>query len=347
MGIDPKTIDWNSLGFNALETRSMYKAACKTGERWSEGKLVSYGTIALSPASGVLNYGQGVFEGTKAFRTAKDRIVLFRPEMNAQRMAMSTKRLCIPIMNEDFFIDAVEQTVQDNIDYIPPYGKGSLYIRPIVWGTSPALGVRPTEEYTFIVFVSPVGPYFRGGVKPLHLKVSAEYHRAAPKGIGNAKAIGNYSASLFPLTEAKKEGYDEVIYLNAGDERLIEELGSANLFVLQGSELKTPQLCGSILPGVTRDSVITLAREKLGLNVQETDVSLTELLNADEVFCTGTAVNVTPVGKLSHEQQEYTINNGKTGHVTDELRKMLLGIQQEECADSFNWLHPIAKHKPE
>ncbi len=341
MGIDPKTIDWNSLGFNALETRSMYKAACKTGERWSEGKLVSYGTIALSPASGVLNYGQGVFEGTKAFRTAKDRIVLFRPEMNAQRMAMSTKRLCIPIMNEDFFIDAVEQTVQDNIDYIPPYGKGSLYIRPIVWGTSPALGVRPTEEYTFIVFVSPVGPYFRGGVKPLHLKVSAEYHRAAPKGIGNAKAIGNYSASLFPLTEAKKEGYDEVIYLNASDEHLIEELGSANLFVLHGSELKTPQLCSSILPGVTRDSVLTLAREILKIEVQETDVTLDEVLAADEVFCTGTAVVVTPVGKITSGGREHIINDGEMGKITNELRTLLLGIQKEECEDTFNWLYPI------
>ena len=338
MTLDPKKIDWDSLGFDALETKSMFKATCKMGESWSGGELVPYGTIQLSPAAGVLNYGQGVFEGTKAYRTAKDRIIMFRLEMNAQRMAMSTKRLCIPEMNEKFFLAAVEQTILDNIDYVPPYGKGSLYVRPIVWGTSPALGVQPVEEYTFMIFVSPVGPYFKGGVKPLHLKVSDEFHRAAPKGIGNAKAIGNYSASLFPLSEAKKEGFDEVIYLNASDERLIEELGSANLFVFKGNTLKTPKLCGSILPGVTRDSVIKLAREKLGIDVQETDVSLDVVLAADEVFCTGTAVVVNPVGKITYQGQEHSFNNGVTGHVTGEIRKVLLGIQREEYDDTFGWL---------
>lgn len=338
MTLDPKKIDWDSLGFDALETKSMFKATCKTGESWNGGELIPYGMIALSPTAAVLNYGQGVFEGTKAFRTSKGRIIMFRPEMNAQRMVMSTKRLCIPVMNEKFFLSAVEQTVLDNIDYVPPYGKGSLYVRPIVWGTSPALGVRPADEYTFMIFVSPVGPYFKGGVKPLHLKVSDEYHRAAPKGIGDAKAIGNYSASLFPLSEAKKEGFDEVIYLNASDERLIEELGSANLFVLKGNTLKTPKLCGSILPGVTRDSVIKLARGKLGIDVQETDVSLDVVLAADEVFCTGTAVVVNPVGKITYQGQERSFNNGVMGHVTGEIRKMLLGIQREEYDDTFGWL---------
>lgn len=347
MMLDPKTIDWDSLGFAALETKSMFKATCKTGETWSEGKLVPYGTIALSPASSVLNYGQGVFEGTKAFRTVKNRVVLFRPEMNAQRMAMSTKRLCIPEMNAKFFIQAVETTVQDNYEYVPPFGKGSLYIRPIVWGTSPALGVRPAEEYTFMIFVSPVGPYFKGGVKHLHLKISDEYHRAAPKGIGNAKAIGNYSASLFPLTEAKQEGFDEVIYLSANDERYIEEMGSANLFVIKDNIMSTPKLGGSILPGVTRNSVITLAREKLGFDVQETDVSLTDILHADEVFCSGTAVVVTPIGKITNKGQEHVINNSIIGHITGELTKLLLGIQREECVDTFGWLHPIIENKTE
>ena len=210
-----KKIDWDNLGFNVVETRSMYKASCRIGEEWKLGGLIPYGTIELSPAAGVLNYGQGCFEGTKAYRTVKDRVVLFRPEMNAKRMALSTKRLCIPEMNQEFFLNAVKETLKDNIDYVPPYGKGSLYIRPIVWGTSPALGVKPVEVYTFMVFVSPVGPYFKGDIQPLKLKVSNKYHRAAPKGIGNAKAIGNYSASLLPLIEAKNSGFDEVIYLNA------------------------------------------------------------------------------------------------------------------------------------
>ena len=334
-------IDWDNLGFNVVETRSMYKGICRKGEEWKLGGLIPYGTIELSPAAGVLNYGQGCFEGTKAYRTVKDRVVLFRPEMNAKRMALSTKRLCIPEMNQEYFLNAVEETLKDNIDYVPPYGKGSLYIRPIVWGTSPALGVKPVEVYTFMVFVSPVGPYFKGDIQPLNLKVSNKYHRAAPKGIGNAKAIGNYSASLLPLIEAKNSGFDEVIYLNAKDEEFVEEVGSANLFVLTGNTIKTPKLDGSILPGITRDSVITLAKDTIGLEVLETNVTLTELYDADEVFCTGTAVVVTPVGNITGLDGKYKIADGKMGQLTSKLRKLLTGIQRGDLSDEFGWLYPI------
>jgi branched-chain amino acid aminotransferase len=319
----------------------MYKASCRIGEEWKLGGLIPYGTIELSPAAGVLNYGQGCFEGTKAYRTVKDRVVLFRPEMNAKRMALSTKRLCIPEMNQEFFLNAVEETLKDNIDYVPPYGKGSLYIRPIVWGTSPALGVKPVEVYTFMVFVSPVGPYFKGDIQPLNLKVSNKYHRAAPKGIGNAKAIGNYSASLLPLIEAKNSGFDEVIYLNAKDEKFVEEVGSANLFVLTGNTIKTPKLDGSILPGITRDSVITLAKDTIGLEVLETNVTLTELYDADEVFCTGTAVVVTPVGSITGLDGKHKIADGKMGQLTSKLRQLLTGIQRGDISDEFGWLYPI------
>ena len=334
-------IDWDNLGFNVVETRSMYKARCRQGEPWQSGGLIPYGTIKLSPAAGVLNYGQGCFEGTKAYQTAKDRVVLFRPEMNAKRMVMSTRRLCIPEMNQEFFLQAVEETIKDNIDYVPPYGKGSLYIRPIVWGTSPALGVKPVEEYTFMVFVSPVGPYFKGGIQPLNLKVSNEYHRAAPKGIGDAKAIGNYSASLYPLTEAKNRGFDEVLYLDAKNEKFVEEVGSANLFALKGNTLKTPSLTGSILPGVTRDSIIALAKEKLGLEMLETNVTLSELYDADEVFCTGTAVIVTPVGSITGLDGKHKIADGKMGQLTSKLRQLLTGIQRGDVSDEFGWLYPI------
>jgi len=334
-------IDWDNLGFDVMETRSMYKANCRIGEEWKLGGLIPYGTIELSPAAGVLNYGQGCFEGTKAYRTIKNQVVLFRPEMNAKRMAMSTRRLCIPEMNKEFFLQAVEETLIDNIDYVPPYGKGSLYIRPIVWGTSPALGVKPVEEYTFMVFVSPVGPYFKGGVKPLRLIVSNDYHRAAPKGIGNAKAIGNYSASLYPLTEAKNRDFDEVIFLNAKDEKFVEEVGSANLFVLTGNTIKTPKLDGSILPGITRDSVITLAKDTIGLEVLETNVTLTELYDADEVFCTGTAVVVTPVGSITGLDGKHKIADGKMGQLTSKLRQLLTGIQRGDVSDEFGWLYPI------
>ena len=341
MGIDPKAIDWDSLGFNLTETRSMYKAVCKREGSWSTGGLIPFGNIELSPAAGVLNYGQGVFEGMKAYRTIKNRIVIFRPDMNAKRISISSQRLCMPPMDKDLFLRAVLATVKDNLDYIPPNGKGSLYLRPVVWGTAPVLGVKPVDEYTFIVYASPVGPYFKGDIKPLNLLVTNDYHRAAPKGIGNVKAIGNYSASLLPLIKAKNEGYDEVIYLNAGDEELIEEAGAANMFIIKDNVLKTPKLAGSILPGVTRDSVLTLAREILEIDVQETDVTLNEVCTADEVFCTGTAVVVTPVGKIASDNKEYIINGEKIGKITNELRSLLIGIQREEREDTFNWLQSV------
>ena len=331
-------IDWDSLGFDAVPTKSMFQAKCKINGNWSGGKLIPYGNIELSPAAGVLNYGQGVFEGMKAFCTAKGNKILFRPNKNAERMRFSTKRLCIPEMDPEFFMDAVLQTVDDNLDYIPPYGKGSLYIRPIVWGTAPVLGVRPVSEYTFIVFVSPVGPYFKGGLKPLSLKITTDYHRAAPKGIGNAKAIGNYSASLYPLIEAKKEGFDEVIYLDANNNKTVEELGSANLFVCKDGIIKTPSLDGSILDGVTRNSVCKIAENMMGMKVVQTKVYIDDLYDADEIFCTGTAVVVTPVGKITYNDKVTKINGNIMGSITEQLRKTILGIQREEIDDPFNWL---------
>ena len=334
-------IDWDVLGFNVVETKSMFKATCKQGETWQAGGLVPYGKIELSPAAGVLNYGQGCFEGTKAFRTANNRVVLFRIDLNANRMAVSTKRLCIPEINKTFFINAVKETVLDNIDYVPPYNKGTLYVRPIVWGTSPAIGVKPVEEYTFMVFVSPVGPYFKGGIRPLHLKINKDYHRAAPKGIGHIKAIGNYSASLYPLSEAKSEGYDEVLYLDAKDDTFLEEVGSANLFLIKDKKLMTPQLGGSILAGVTRDSVLKIAKDKLGLDIIETDITLNELYNSDEVFCTGTAVSVSPVGSITDDDGVHSLSDGNIGPYTMKLKELLVGIQREDIDDDFGWLFPI------
>ena len=336
------SIDWDNLGFDLVETRSMYYTTCQINEEWSDGCLVPYGTIEISPAAGVLNYGQGVFEGTKAFRTARNRVILFRPELNARRMGLSTRRLCIPEIGEDFFLNAVRETVQDNLDYIPPKGMGSLYIRPIVWGTGPALGVKPADEYTFIVFVSPVGSYFKSDLKVLNLVVTKEYHRAAPKGIGNAKAIGNYSASLLPLTKAKESGFDDVIFLRSSNEKMVDEVSSANLFALKGNVLKTPRLGGSILPGVTRDSVITIADKIMDLDVQETDLTIEEILTADEVFCTGTAVVVTSVGSISFQGENYVIGTVEKGSVAKQIKETLLNIQQEEIEDPFGWVTPIS-----
>ena len=341
MNLRKANINWDSLGFNPIETRSMFIANCPIDGKWESGSLVPYGKIELSPAAGVLNYGQGVFEGTKAYHTSKDNIVMFRIGRNAKRMEWSTERLCIPKMDPDFFVEAVTKTVKDNIDYVPPYGKGSLYVRPIVWGTAPAIGVRAVSDYTFVVFVSPVGSYFKDGIKPLNLKVETDYHRAAARGIGNAKAIGNYSASLYPLTKAKKEGYDEVIYLDSVHGQRIEELGSANLFICKDGVIKTPKLSGSILDGVTRNSVCRIAKDVLDINVEETDIHIDELLEADEVFCTGTAVVVAPVGKVTYQNKVYHFSGGGIGPITNKCKETLTSIQREEITDPFGWVLKI------
>ena len=263
--------------------------------------------------------------------------------MNAKRFFKSCNRICIPPVPVDMFINAINQVVEDNIEYIPPMGKGSLYVRPVAWGTGPVLGVKPSSSYTFLVFTSPVGPYFKGGVKPLDLKVTNKFHRAAPRGIGNAKAIGNYSASLYPRKLALMEGHDEVIYLNAGDENLVEEVGSANLFSLKGNILRTPRLAGSILAGVTRDSVLKIAKDILALEVQEVDLTLDDLLDSDEAFCTGTAVVVTPIGKITTDDTENIIGDGEIGEITKKLRKLVQKIQTEIEPDHFGWIKPLAK----
>jgi len=335
-----KDIDWDNLSFSVIPTRSMYFSECSEGELWQSGELVPFGDIYLSPAAGVLNYGQGIFEGMKAFRTVKDRIVLFRPQRNAKRFQESAERLCIPPVPVDMFLDAVVSTVRNNSDFIPPMDKGSLYIRPCVWGTGPVLGVKPAPSYTFIIFVSPVGPYFKYGMKCLNLKVTNFFHRAAPKGTGNVKAIGNYAASLFPLKLAKEQGFDEVIYLNAGNDNLVEEVGSANLFVLKDRILKTPRLGGSILPGITRDSVIQLSRDVLNLKVEESDVTVDEVMDGDEVFCTGTAAVITPIGKITTDLSSKVIGE-KVGPVTKELYEILTDIQTEAREDPYHWVYQI------
>ena len=334
-------INWDKLTFSITPTRSMYEAHCEIGGEWDEGKLVPYGNVSLSPAAGVLNYGQGIFEGMKAYRTMKDNIVLFRPEKNALRAATSSERVCIPPVPKEQFLAACEQVVRDNIDYVPPRGKGSLYLRPVIWGTGPILGVAPSPSYTFLIYVSPVGPYFKSGVKCLNLRVSNQFHRAAPKGTGGHKVIGNYAASLFPKELAKKTGFDDIIYLNAANEKFVEEIGSANLFAIKDKVLMTPSLDGSILPGVTRDSVLTIAREILHMEVRERNTSIKDFTSADEVFLSGTAVVVTPVGKITTNKTAITINKNKMGPITKKIRKLLLGIQREEIEDPFGWIYPI------
>ena len=341
MVINKQNIEWDQLGFSVFPTRSMWKATCESRGEWSSGELIPYGNIEMSPAAGVLHYGQGVFEGLKAYHTAKDQIVLFRPDMNGQRIQDSCRRLCMPIMTTKYFMDAVKKVVHDNMDFVPPYKKGGLYIRPVVWGTGPTIGVGPADAYTFIIFTTPVGPYFRGGIKPLNLIASENYHRAAPKGIGNVKAIGNYSASLQPVKEAKADGFDEVLYLRAADERYVDEVGSANIFMRKGNKLVTPRLSGSILPGITRNSILHLAADQLGLDVIEGDLLLKDIFESDEAFCAGTAVVITPIGQITHKGNSYQIGDGNMGEGATELRKTLVGIQREEMDDPYGWIYPV------
>jgi branched-chain amino acid aminotransferase len=319
----------------------MYIAHCDQGGEWDSGSMHPFGDVSMSPAAGVLNYGQGIFEGMKAYRTIKDRVVLFRPEKNAARAVSSAERVCIPPVPEKKFLDAVVRVVQDNIDYVPPREKGSLYIRPVIWGTGPVLGVAPAPSYTFLIYVTPVGPYFKTGLRCLNLKITNDFHRAALKGTGGDKVIGNYAASLYPQRLAKQAGFDEAIFLNAESEDYIEEIGSANLFAVKDGILRTPGLDGSILPGVTRDSVLTLARKMMNMEVREGNLSVKEFMSAEEVFISGTAVVVTPVGRITSDTSTATINNNQIGPVVKKLNELLLGIQYELIEDRFKWVYPI------
>ena len=260
--------------------------------------------------------------------------------MNGERMHSSAVRLCIPPVPKAIFMDAIEKTVRDNIEYVPPLNKGSLYIRPIVWGTGPVLGVNEAPSYTFIVYVSPVGPYFRGEIPCLDIKVTSSFHRTAQKGTGASKAIGNYAATLYPLKLAKEQGFNEVLYLNGQNEELVDELGSANVFALIGDKLVTPKLSGSILPGVTRNSTIQIARDVLGLRVEEKDIFLKDFVLADEAFCTGTAVVISPISRITTDDDSFEISK-EMGPITAKLRQTLLDIQLERREDRFGWLHSI------
>ena len=261
--------------------------------------------------------------------------------MNGKRIQDSCRRLWMPEMSTEFFMNSVMKVVRDNIDYVPPYKKGGLYIRPVVWGTGPTIGVAPADTYTFLILTVPVGPYFKGGIKPLNLIASETYHRAAPKGIGNVKAIGNYSASLEPVMKAKADGFDEVLYLRADDERYVDEVGSANIFIRKGNKLVTPRLSGTILPGITRNSILHLAANQFGLDIKEDDLLLEDIFNADEAFCTGTAVVITPIGQITYKGSTHEIGDGNMGEAATELRQTLVGIQREEVDDPYGWIHPV------
>jgi branched-chain amino acid aminotransferase len=335
-----KDIDWDKLTFSLTPTDTMYVAETTGDEPWMPGDLRPYGNISISPAAGVLNYGQGLFEGMKAYRTDKDRVVFFRPDENARRMQRGADRLKMPPVPESIFIDAVEQVVQANIDWLPPMGRGAMYVRPLLMGSGPVLGVAPAPSYSFMIYVTPVGPYFKGGMRAIELLISDEFHRAAPGGSGGVKAIGNYAPGMMPSKMAKSKGYAEVIYLDARTSTYIEEVGAANFFCIKDNVLYTPELTGTILPGITRDSIIALARH-MGYEVVEEKVSSEFAMSADEAFCCGTAAVISPIGSITHGDTKVTYGDGTPGEITTTLYDKLTGIQNETEEDIFGWLHEV------
>lgn len=337
----PSKIDFDNLSFSITPADTMYLRKCKADGVWDEGAFLPYGDIPMSPAAGVLNYGQGLFEGMKALRTRAGRLVLFRPAENGKRLIEGAQRMCMPALPVEKFVEVVCEMVRRNSDYVPPYGKGSLYVRPCLWGSGPVLGVAPAPEFTFMVYASPVGPYFKTGVKPIKLEITTEFHRAAPKGTGGVKYIGNYAGGMLPARKTKAKGFNECIYLDAREDKYIEEVGAANFFCVKGHTLLTPQL-GSILPGITRKSVMQIAGEVMGMQVVEKNVSVDEALDADEAFCSGTAAVVSPIGSITYKGLEKVFADFKVGRVTRELYDHLTRIQLCEEEDRFGWVVTVA-----
>ena len=340
--MEKKNIDWSNLGFGYIKTDKRFVANFKNGA-WDEGALTEDDTITMSECAGVLQYAQTVFEGLKAYTTEQGQIVIFRPDLNAERLEQSAKRLEIPVFPKERFIKAVEDTVRANAAYVPPYGTGAtLYLRPFMFGIDPVIGVKPAGEYQFRVFATPVGPYFKGGAKPLTIKVS-DFDRAAPCGTGNIKAGLNYAMSLHAIVTAHNEGFDENMYLDSKTRTKVEETGGANfLFVTKDNKVVTPK-SDSILPSITRRSLLYVAKEYLGLEVEEREVYFDEVKDFAECGLCGTAAVISPVGKIVDHGKEICLPSGMNdmGPVTKKLYDTLTGIQMGRIEAPKGWIHVI------
>ena len=340
--MDKKNIDWANLGFGYVQTDKRFVANYKDGA-WDEGTLTEDPNVVLNECAGVLQYAQTVFEGMKAYRTEDGRVVCFRPDLNASRMADSARRLEMPPFPEDRFVQAIVDTVKANIDYVPPYGSGAtLYIRPYMFGSNPVIGVKPADEYQFRILTTPVGPYFKGGAKPITIKVS-DFDRAAPHGTGHIKAGLNYAMSLHALVTAHKEGFDENMYLDAATRTKVEETGGANfIFVTKDGKVVTPK-SNSILPSITRCSLMVVAKDILGLEAEEREVYFDEVKDFAECGLCGTAAVISPVGKINDHGKEICFPSGmeKMGPVIQKLYDTLTGIQMGRIEGPEGWLKVI------
>ncbi len=345
--IDPERMktkpeDESRLGFGQIFTDHFFIVEHDREKGWHNASIEPVRPLPLHPASMCLHYGQEIFEGMKAYRGEDDSIYLFRPEDNINRMSRSAERLCMPSMDKDLFMEGMKQLVLLDIDWIPRSAGSSLYIRPTMIATDAALGVRPSDKYLFYIIAGPVGAYYPEGFSPTRIFVSEKYVRAAPGGVGNCKAAGNYAASLYASQEAVEKGCAQVLWLDASERKYVEEVGTSNIFFVIGDDLITPPLSGSILPGITRDSVIQLARS-WGINVVERQLSMDEMLSSNaegtlkEAFASGTAAIVSPVGQIHYRGEDHEIAGGNSGPLTEKLYNEILQIQYGKKEDPFGW----------
>ncbi|WP_199589469.1 branched-chain amino acid aminotransferase [Blastococcus sp. TF02A-26] len=338
-------------GFGRYFTDSMFVARYRAGEGWHDARLTSYAPLQIDPATAALHYAQSIFEGLKAYAQPDGSVATFRPEANAARFARGARRLAMPPVPEEAFLSAVDALVDADRDWVPTGPDQTLYLRPYMLATEPFLGVRPAHEYLFLVIASPAGAYFPRGVHPVSVYLSEDYIRAAPGGTGDVKCAGNYAASLLAQEQAIEAGCDQVVWLDAHEKRYVEEMGGMNLFFVLGSgddaELVTPELTGTLLPGITRESLIAVARD-MGHRVTERRFSVEEWRagvsdgTVTETFACGTAAVITPVGQVKARTGDFTVGDGAPGPLTMRLREHLLDIQHGRVADTRGWLHRVA-----
>lgn len=336
-------VDFDHLNFGEVFSDHMFRMDYAHGN-WLEPQIMPFGPIQVLPSLSTLHYGQTIFDGLKAFRSKDGSINVFRPDKHAERMTHSCDRMCIPRVDKDLFVEAINELVRLDEKWVPTKRGTSLYVRPFIFATESYIGVRVSESYSFYILTSPVAAYFKEGLNPVKLMTSGEYVRACPGGLGEAKTAANYAASLLPALEAKKKGYAQVIWLDAIEGKYIDEVGTMNICFVKDDVLITPPLEGTILPGVTRDSVLQLARH-WGVKVEERRISIDEVMasvkdgSMTEIFGTGTAAVISPVGEIYHQGETVVINQGRIGSMSQRLYDAITAIQYGEAPDPFGWVH--------
>ncbi|MCD5406754.1 MAG: branched-chain amino acid aminotransferase [Desulfotomaculum sp.] len=344
--LKPLFSDPEQLGFGQFFTDRMFTMQYNQAKSWHDAKIEKYKALSLDPAACVLHYSQEIFEGLKVYLSADNRVLMFRPEQNARRLNRSAARICMPTIPEEDFLQAIKKLVMLEKRWIPKAPGTTLYVRPIMLGVEPRIGIHPSSEYLFCVLLSPVGPYFKTGFNPVSIYVEDTMGRAIAGGVGDVKTGGNYAASLWAGRKAQEKGFSQVLWLDAKEHRYVEEVGAMNIFFGYRDKLVTPVLTGSILPGITRDSVLKMA-EDLGYKAEESLLSIDEVLQGivsgeiTEVFGVGTAALVVPIGSFYYKNQNYMVNNNQVGAVTKTIYNRLMNIQYGKVADQYGWVHQL------